>query len=119
MNTSTNTKLIGHCAVDSGQILLVDPCYIKTDGKDAWDSDCHFVPDADREFDASKGGYSACCAASLSEDGAGQVTICGVAGDGVCTSTGYGDGNYPVYAEYNDEGRIVKVTIDFDPTFED
>lgn len=30
----------------------------------------------------------------------------------VAFSSGYGDGLYPVYAEYNDDGRIVRVTID-------
>ena len=24
-------KLIGHCGVDSGQILLIDPCYVYKD----------------------------------------------------------------------------------------
>jgi len=31
----------------------------------------------------------------------------------VAFTTGYGDGCYPVYAEFNDEGRIAKIVIDF------
>ena len=34
-------------------------------------------------------------------------------GLGVVVSTGYGDGVYPVYAEFNDEGRIAAVTVEF------
>jgi hypothetical protein len=31
----------------------------------------------------------------------------------VVFSTGYGDGYYPVYAEFNEDGRIAKVVIEF------
>lgn len=37
----------------------------------------------------------------------------GHAGLGVVVSTGYGDGCYPVYAEFNDEGRGKKVWVEF------
>jgi hypothetical protein len=35
-----------------------------------------------------------------------------VAGLGVAFSTGYGDGCYPVYAEY-ENGRVARVTVEF------
>ena len=28
------TKLAGHCGVDSGQIMVIDPCYAFSDGFD-------------------------------------------------------------------------------------
>lgn len=34
-------------------------------------------------------------------------------GTAVASSSGYGDGVYPVYATYNDEGRIAKLEIEF------
>jgi hypothetical protein len=40
----------------------------------------------------------------------------GVLGNGnaVVFNTGYGDGYYPVYVKYNEDGRVVKVVIDFE-----
>ena len=84
------TKLIGHCGVDSGQILLIDPCYVYK-GDD----------------------YDECCKVTLSEDKAGETTL------GVVTSTYSGDGNYPVYATTDEHGGIMSVEIVFkksDPT---
>lgn len=95
-------ELIGHVAVDSGQVLLVDPCYIT---KAEWQED--WTPGQVNK------GYGGCCEASLSDDGAGEVLIAGVAGTGVCTSTAYGDGSYPVYRDGN------KIIIDFDPAFDE
>ena len=34
-------------------------------------------------------------------------------GLGMCVSTGYGDGVYPVFVTKNSEGRVVRVTIEF------
>jgi len=81
-------ELIGHCGVDSGQILLIDPCYVYKD-----------------EY-GSGGDYDQCCQITLSE-GAGQTDL------GVVTSSGYGDGVYPVYAQKDSNGRIKQVTITF------
>jgi len=89
------THLIGHCGVDSGQILLIDPCYV-------YDDDYIIgLPPTGLPYDE-------CCRITLSDDGAGQTS-----NSGVVTSTAWGDGNYPVYAEY-ENGRIVSVTIKFD-----
>lgn len=39
----------------------------------------------------------------------------GTLGSGLSVSfpTGYGDGLYPVYAKFNEDGRISKIVIDF------
>lgn len=87
--TMPKGNLIGHCGVDSGQILLIDPCYVYKD-----------------EY-GSGGDYDQCCRITLSDDGAGQTDL------GVVTSSGYGDGVYPVYAKKDANGRIVSVTIEF------
>ncbi|HBJ84594.1 MAG TPA: hypothetical protein DDZ88_12130 [Verrucomicrobiales bacterium] len=34
-------------------------------------------------------------------------------GLGVCVATGYGDGEYPVYVERDESGRIARVIVDF------
>lgn len=86
-----NTKvLVGHVSVDSGQIILVDPCYVD-DGLD----------------------YYEVCEVTLSDNHAGSW----MNGHAVATSTGYGDGSYPVYVEYEDCGswgkRVKSVTIEF------
>lgn len=88
--------LLGHVSVDSGQLILVDPCYLK-EWKDG-PFDLNFKPDNH---------YAECCLASLSVQGGGQVF-----NDlAVCFSTGWGDGIYPIYATKED-GRIVKVQIE-------
>ena len=88
-------KVIGYCGVDSGQILLIDPCYV-------WSDD--FIPGGE----PTGGDYDAACRITLSDQKAGEVA------GGVVTSTTWGDGLYPVTAKF-DGKRIVSVTIDFRP----
>ena len=88
-------KLIGYCGVDSGQILLIDPCYV-------WDDNFTGIGEP------TGGNYDAACRITLSDQQAGEVA------GGVVTSTAYGDGSYPVTATYSGN-RIVSITIDFDP----
>ncbi len=103
MNTNVNIrKQIGEIGVDAGLCWIGDPCYIlhtgqppKTIGK-SWDEFCDV----------------------LHEDG--QYPTCkqfaydlGHPGLGIVVSTGYGDGIYPVFAQFNDEGRIAKVWVEF------
>ena len=42
----------------------------------------------------------------------------GYGGMGMMISTFYGDGSYPVYIEYSEDGRPRRVLIDFDPSCE-
>jgi hypothetical protein len=88
--------LLGHVPVDSGQLLLVDPCYLKDWRGGPFNLD--FKADND---------YAKCCLASLSVKGGGPVFN----ELAVCFSTGWGDGMYPVYATKED-GRIVRVEVD-------
>ena len=104
-------KLIGYCSVDSGQVMLTDPCYVKD-----------FKDDGELDFSESKEvkelypyTYSGACDASLNGQGGGQLAHpLGHAGAGVCVSTAYGDGQYPVYAEYEADGKTISsVRIEF------
>lgn len=96
--------LIGHFAVDSGQAMVGDPCYL-----DEWQPWNDRVDDFD-EHKNKKGEYSylGACNATLGQ-GYGQLGV----GSAVVFSTGYGDGVYPVYAQFNEEGRVAKIVIDF------
>jgi len=112
-------KLIGHVGVDSGQMMLADPCYVDGD---------NFVDDRENGFDIGENregpyplSYEGACNASMSENQAGVLSFhAGHEGAAVVCSTGYGDGVYPVYVEYTSDqetgswGRRVKsMTIEF------
>jgi len=95
-------KLIGEIGVDAGLCWVGDPCYIlhkehppKAIGKD-WEEFCATL-DEDEQYPTAK---------QFHYD-------LGHPGLGVVVSTGYGDGVYPVYAEFNDEGRIAKLWVEF------
>lgn len=92
----------GTIGVDAGLCWVGDPCYIlhadekpKAIGRD-WSDFCN----------------------RLSGD---QPTVqqfhydLGHAGLGVCVSTGYGDGGYPVEVRYSDEGRVAELRVTFIP----
>ena len=83
-----NRKIIGLCPVDSGQIMIADPCYL-------------------HDFTEEK--YQATCEATLK--GGGKVLLSSIAGYGVASSTFDGDGIYPVYAVYNEKG-LCALTIE-------
>ncbi|MGH7172938.1 MAG: DUF4241 domain-containing protein [Gemmataceae bacterium] len=103
MKTNINLrKYIGEIGVDAGLCWIGDPCYIlhkeqppKAIGKD-WDEFCDLLLDDDQYPTAKQFHYDL-----------------GHPGLGVVVSTGYGDGTYPVFAEFNEEGRIAKVLVEF------
>jgi hypothetical protein len=76
--------LEGHVAVDSGQMMLCDPCYIKHDFASSRDVGVN---------------YESACQATLADGRAGQL------GNEHCqvlafvSSSGWGDGVYPVYVK--------------------
>ena len=93
--------LIGSFAVDSGQAMVGDPCYL-----DEWQAEYENFDD----YPKHEGEYSylGACEATLTT-GHGTLGM----GNAVVFTTGYGDGLYPVYAEFNEDGRIAKIVIDF------
>ena len=100
-------QIIGYAPVDSGQLIVIDPCYLED-----WKAgEVKFKDDA--VVNASDNHYAATCAATTGENSGGEILIMGVGGNGVAFSTGYGDGHYPVTAEYDDNSRIIRITIDF------
>lgn len=94
----TKFELIGSVPVDSGQVCIVDPCYLPipsaSDG---------YVSSAMANFK-----YEDFCEATLSDEGYGQVDCV------VVTQSGWGDGVYPVFVTKNSAGRVSSMTIVFD-----
>jgi hypothetical protein len=112
--------LVGHFGVDAGLCWIGDPCYVlhtseMKDGKDVptplpetlgkdWSAFCNLL---DGSYPTLKSfNYEA-----------------GHEGLGVCVSTGFGDGTYPVYALIQEEGtwgkRVAAIFIDFFGLLED
>ena len=102
MNIDTMTY-IGSFSVDSGQAIVGDPCYL--DEWENWSKDEPFDNHIEKK---GQYGYLGACHATLTNN-YGTLDM----GKAVAFTTGYGDGFYPVYAEFNDEGRIAKIVIDF------
>lgn len=94
-------KQIGKIYVDSGTIIIGDPCYFLHTRLD------------EKEFGKGWKGYCD-ITEDMFKDGYLQIGK----GTAVTTCTLYGDGAYPVYAEV-ENNRIVRVMIDFDPIDED
>ena len=147
-------RLIGHVMVDSGQIMIGDPCYVREWKGDTFKDVREYIRIVDRavvdtlsypkDFTSYQDvipKYGMTMNELLSEErgrkpmfekvkrppsgeysyeGACQATLQtpyrgGQIGEGkaVCSSTGLGDGCYPVLATYTAEGRVAKVTITF------
>ena len=144
--------LLGHVAVDSGQLLLCDPCYIdsewekedftdvrvykhKTTGKTLqylvdFPNYATEIPgygidmnallqtgDWEQVEEAHKTehgfSYNACCKETLSKKASGELTFkMGHTGAGLAFSTTYGDGMFPVYGLYYDDGNLHSVLVE-------
>jgi hypothetical protein len=92
----------GSFAVDSGQAMVGDPCYL-----DQWKTD----EGVEWNLEGKEGQYTyqGASATTISND-FGELGL----GSAVVFNTGYGDGYYPVYVQMNDDGRVSKVVIDFE-----
>lgn len=104
--TTKELSFVGYVGVDSGQIMITDPCYIG----DYWDNEYHEKKVENGKNDPKNRDmdYSGACAATLSPEGFGFIRDLTFV-----TSSGYGDGTYPVYVQLNEEQRVVGVFIDF------
>lgn len=87
-------QLIGYVGVDSGQLMIGDPCYI---GKD-FDTD-DFDPSDPNDSGKYPMTYNGACGATLSDRGFGELGNA----TAVAFSSGLGDGVYPVYAVIVDD----------------
>ena len=109
---------IGVCGVDSGQVVICDPCYIGSE----WKGSDYDVKEGEGNHpkETKEFSYSGCCRATSSKKKGGQLNYTkGHAGVGVAASSGIGDGVYPVYVRYENYGewgrRIAEMRIVFLP----
>jgi hypothetical protein len=101
INSFDNVVLAGHIGVDSGQIMIGDPCYLndwKTNEGEEWS------PEGKEGLYSYQG-----VSATTIKEAYGQIG----GGLAVAMSSGYGDGQYPVYVQLNEDGRVVMAVIDF------
>ena len=91
---------IGSFGVDSGTVMVVDPCY---------------VLDGEGKYPLSFGhNWEEFVVMNLMDEDGNHLDSKQLHGEmGVVSSTGYGDGVYPVYARMA-EGRIMEIRILFD-----
>ena len=91
---------IGSFGVDSGTVMVVDPCY---------------VLDGEGKYPLSFGhNWEEFVGMNLMDEDGNHLDSKQLHGEmGVVSSTGYGDGVYPVYARMA-EGRIMEIRILFD-----
>lgn len=146
-----NIVHMGSIGVDSGQLVICDPCYIDSeweqeDFKDiriyknrntgntlqyrvdfenfgtpiaAYDNKSmnELLETGEWEqahvYDVENGfSYNACAHTTLTEKGYGELNYKhGHSGVAVAFSTTIGDGYYPVYGKYDDDGTLLSVTI--------
>jgi Protein of unknown function (DUF4241) len=105
--TLTGLTYAGSFAVDSGQAMVGDPCYLNDydpNTNEAWDL-------AGKEGQYSYQGISAVTLNKNFGEIAGNTAV--------AFSTGYGDGLYPVYVKLDQDNRVVMVVIDFNGELED
>jgi hypothetical protein len=105
-STKNGWTLVGECAVDSGQLMVCDPCYIKSH----WDSN-EFTSSTDK--DKNDFSYDGACVTTIRHT-AGQLgNSFGSRYLGVATSTAGGDGVFPVYVRY-ENGTAMEFRIMLD-----
>lgn len=110
--------LLGYCGVDSGQIIITDPCYISRFKMDR-------PPNTKVKRESVRVGngvvkgypysYSGACGAANRNPRPGKGQLINMIGAkmGVCVESGFGDGVYEVYAYLNKEGMVTRVEVIF------
>jgi hypothetical protein len=107
--------LAGNIGVDSGQVMVCDPCYAVPSEKDVDEKE---APLWEPQFT-----YDQACGwdkepKDTRENFRSIPYKMGHEGAAVVTNSGYGDGYYPVYVKLQDKGdwgtRVVAMMVDFD-----
>lgn len=121
--------LLGEVGVDSGQLMITDPCYVDSQwlyepyedprfrevtplgksGEDTIDAPAETLVEHTGQ-EAFNYSYNGACRATLGTGHGELVFRKGHTGAGVAFSTAFGDGLYPVYGEKH-HGRITRVYI--------
>ena len=117
------TKTIGYCGVDSGQLFITDPCYIKhqEQGNGEWNMEWvdtddgrsyTTLPDPTLES-GDKNFYSKVCEANgKARYGGAEVEM------GVAFGITHREGNYAIKGVFDDDDVMVGIFIDMDGKLE-
>ena len=100
-------KSLGTFGVDSGQFMIVDPCYL-----DKWKDNEFTSDDLTKNWKmahAGKFSYNGACCTSLMGGGSLYNAI----GARLAVVGRTGDGEYEVFAHIDKEGRTRKITVEF------
>ena len=97
-------KQVGNVAVDSGQIMITDPCYLGDYKAN------EFTGEEDDPIDPEDFSYNTVCKMTIQKNPFGQISRKCV----FVSSTLCGDGNYPVYAILDEYGKPKQLIIDFE-----
>lgn len=100
----TDWQTVGHVGVDSGTLLITDPCYVDTEWTQGGDAGTYSLDGIMRPRVTGEGASAVQLRYRKGHDGAG-----------VAVGTGYGDGAYPVQVTYTDDGRVAAVRVVFIP----
>lgn len=101
ISATATLRLIGYVGVDSGQVIVTDPCYLSD-----WTADEFDGTEAPKNFS-----YSGACAATLGPNGGAEI---GIGTQGVASRTAWGDGVYPVFQIIGKDGFVRGLIVDFD-----
>lgn len=101
-----NKVLIGQVGVDSGQLMICDPCYI----------DSQWIPEEESSDDKrakNEFSYNGCCETNGNNENQLNYKM-GHVGAGITFSNFGGDGMYNVYAVMDNNRNIKRVVIELD-----
>jgi len=102
--------------VDSGQMSIFDEKFyrVKSEGQGKLSPTWKYMATGKHENEKDGGGvfYGACCTLTCGEDN-GATSQAGVLEHGAVSSTGWGDGSYPVFVKKNKAGKVVAVKVKF------
>lgn len=112
MPVTNKWEIIGWAGVDSGTLLIVDPCYVLPKEDDPDDKPNHTYESLFKGY--FDGDYGKRVLAK-------EAIFSGVGGNGTVFNTYSGDGNYPIVGliETSEQGykNIRRVVVDLDWTF--
>tara|TARA_R100000951_G_C2602155_1_gene168517 strand:- start:610 stop:945 length:336 start_codon:yes stop_codon:yes gene_type:complete len=110
MNKKPKKELLGMFGVDSGQVMIGDPCYLSD-----WKNNEFKTEQSEmghKQIQIKDYSYNGACQMTINEQMGGELKNKNGAVLSVVSSTGFGDGVYPVYATKKD-GRVKELTIKF------
>lgn len=100
-------RLIGTCGVDAGMLMMVDPCYVQGEQALAhWPEWGKFLTASGMQKDDKWPEHGIVPINRPESQFDGKAV-------GVVVHTYAGDGEYPVYAWFDEDGKITKVEVNF------